>query len=1739
MADGTIKILTALDESGITKGLASIKGKVSSAAKSFGSSLKAGLTGITGALGVVSGTIGGVATAAVKAGMDFESQMSRVKAISGATESEFKQLSAQAKQLGADTAFSATEAAQGMENLAAAGFNTQEITKAMPGLLDMAAASGEDLATSSDIAASSLRAFGLDASQAGHVADVLAANANMTNAAIVDTGYAFKYAAPLAHSLGISMEETAASIGIMANAGIKGEQAGTTLRGALTRLVKPTKQVQAAADNLGVSFFDQQGKIKPLATIIGDLQSATKGLSDEQKNAALAAIFGTESLSGMLALVNAGPAELKKLTKAYQESDGAAKKAADTMMDNLGGAVEQLKGSLETLGIEFYESVDNPAKEVFQDLTEDVNTLTDAFRQGGLNDMIEKAGDLFADWAVRVADAAPKLIDAGTNAILAFVKGIDNNADALADSAVKIGKSLIGGLSKIVPEVAKAGGDLAVSLAGSLFGTQGEAAVRNTINAIKSAFANLAPAIKTAIDSIIQIIGNLGTAVSRVAQVILPPLSSALGFVASHLETILPLVAGVVTAFKTFSAVKAATSAVLKFSEAASSIVKVGSLADKAITGIWTAASAAAGPLGIAIAAFTGVATAIGAAVIASGDFISTNDRLKESNENLANSYGEILTGIQDFQDGVSNAKGILEGMNTELIVSSEDSQRVSSEMKSVQDKINSIAKTASDERRALTDSEIESLDKLFQKMHELADQQTQLNQARQKAVQSRAIDTAGDKSLDPQQYQEESQSIINSAQEARDATIDAANAAYENEYALIQKRTDLTEQDKERQIASAKETRKKTVAEAKKQADETTATLANGYTANASNLQSYVYKTAGLNTQYLANEEAYKNKKAQIDAEVQQIVDKRNAGLITSEEAQNRISELKEAGLQADETYKNEQIRIQDELSSALDNSTKQQIYTLLGYVANSGLAYDQLDTQTQAAVATMMTAFSNLSPEGKKVIDDMLDSMGMELAANGDLVYKAGEKAGQVVVKMSSITGSANLDAPTIKTPDGERPAREAYQQAQAYLNAHPLTSRLTIHGHVVYDNPIIRGQAGPIYSDPSLGIIGHAKGGFIPHAAGGIVEKPVVAGKHLFGEAGPEAVLPLTDSVYDKLAGSIIKALESGKYVRRFDPSALVDTSRLYDTGAQIAAGIARGMDSKGTSTAASSLANNIVDTLRDELEIHSPSKKLADKVGQYIPMGIVDGIVKTAQKATKEAKDLSSQILTAATDWMSHKKAMDQITVAEEIDFWQQMKKARGLGADELQDIDEKIYAAQKQFSANLVSDAQNYISHKQALDQISADEELAYWEKILNTRGLMADEREEVEEKIYAAQKQIVSDAESYISEMEQAYDWGAKDEIQYWRQILNTKKLAANQIEQINNKIIDLEKQAEQELADEYTQMSQDNYDYFDKFIEEDKFYDRIDTEGELKRWQAVYDDYTKGLIYLQSDEVEKIKKNIYSLQKELEQAEKDSYESRVESFKSWAGLFDEPSYDWEVSDEELMWNLEDQVRMMQQWSKDMQTLASRGVSSAMLQELQELGPAAADKVHALVDMTDSELQRYNNLYATKNQLAENMASQYGGASNSSNFNFGEGYNFNPLAGFSATASETGSTTAASYMASFQEGLLDQMPSLQDAIQKAGSAAGDAYGTAFAQQAQKVIDILQGQVQASATTSQAQITSVMQAAGAAAEAVDTLKAQVDDMQAVNLYANVTAELDGRQVAKGTAQYMGTYLKLRK
>ena len=285
---------------------------------------------------------------AVKGYADFEEEMSAVKAISGATGDEFNQLKEKAIQMGADTKYSALESAQAFRYMGMAGWKTGEMIDGIAGIMNLAAASGEDLAMTADIVTDSLSAFGLQAKDSSMFADVLSAAATSSNTNVALMGQTFKYAAPVAGALGYSVQDVAIAVGLMANQGIKGSESGTALRSMMTRMVKPTKESAAAMQTLGLNIVDANGKMRPFRDIMKDIRTGMSKLTPESKASVAAMLAGQEAMSGLLALVNSSDADFDKLAGAIDNSNGAAQNMANIRMDNLKGDLEQLSGDWDS-----------------------------------------------------------------------------------------------------------------------------------------------------------------------------------------------------------------------------------------------------------------------------------------------------------------------------------------------------------------------------------------------------------------------------------------------------------------------------------------------------------------------------------------------------------------------------------------------------------------------------------------------------------------------------------------------------------------------------------------------------------------------------------------------------------------------------------------------------------------------------------------------------------------------------------------------------------------------------------------------------------------------------------------------------------------------------------------------------------------------------------------------------------------------------------------------------------------------------------------------------------------------------------------------------------------------------------------------------------------------------------------------------------------------------------------------
>ena len=303
----------------------------------------------------VTAAVGGLGVAAVKVASDFDSAMSQVAAVSGATGKDLEALRDKAREMGSKTKFSASEAAEAMNYMAMAGWKTGDMLSGIEGIMNLAAASGEDLATTSDIVTDALTALGLSAEDSGHFADILAAASSNANTNVDMMGETFKYCAPVAGALGFTAEDTAEAIGLMANAGIKSSQAGTAMRSMMTNLTGEVKFVGDAFGELTIQTTNTDGSMRSLGDILADCRAAFAQMSESEKAANAEALVGKNAMSGFLAVMNAAPGDIEKLNSAINNCDGTAEKMAATMQDNLAGQLTILKSQLEELAISIGE----------------------------------------------------------------------------------------------------------------------------------------------------------------------------------------------------------------------------------------------------------------------------------------------------------------------------------------------------------------------------------------------------------------------------------------------------------------------------------------------------------------------------------------------------------------------------------------------------------------------------------------------------------------------------------------------------------------------------------------------------------------------------------------------------------------------------------------------------------------------------------------------------------------------------------------------------------------------------------------------------------------------------------------------------------------------------------------------------------------------------------------------------------------------------------------------------------------------------------------------------------------------------------------------------------------------------------------------------------------------------------------------------------------------------------------
>lgn len=504
----------------------------------------------------VTTVIGGVGVAAVKTAADFDSAMSQVAAVSGATGKDFDTLRNKAREMGAKTKFSATEAAEAMNYMAMAGWKTEDMLDGIEGVMNLAAASGEDLATTSDIVTDALTAFGLSAKDSGHFADILAAASSNANTNVSMMGETFKYCAPIAGALGFSAEDTAEAIGLMANAGIKSSQAGTALRTIMNNLAGDVKISGKAIGDVTIATTNADGSMRDLSDILADCRSAFGNLTESEKAQAAESLVGKNAMSGFLALMNAGQGDIDKLSSAIDNCDGSAEKMAMTMQDNLAGQLTILKSQLQELAISFGDILMPAIRSIVSNLQGFVDKL---------NGMDEGTKRTIVTFALLVASIGPLLVIIGTAiskigvAMQGFVKlanGISKLKIAIQGGTGVLGKlgAALGGISAPVLAVVAVIAVLVAAFVHLWKTNEGfRDAIIGTWNRIKDTISGFCQGIVDRLNALgfqfTDIVDVLKTVWDGFCQVLAPIFEGVFNNIANILSTVTGVITGILDVF--------------------------------------------------------------------------------------------------------------------------------------------------------------------------------------------------------------------------------------------------------------------------------------------------------------------------------------------------------------------------------------------------------------------------------------------------------------------------------------------------------------------------------------------------------------------------------------------------------------------------------------------------------------------------------------------------------------------------------------------------------------------------------------------------------------------------------------------------------------------------------------------------------------------------------------------------------------------------------------------------------------------------------------------------------------------------------------------------------------------------------------------------------------------------------------------------------------------------------------
>lgn len=580
------------------------------AGKIGGAAVKATAATITTA----GAAIGAVGAYSANVGKDFESAMSSVAATADASAEEYTKLENAAREMGRTTSKTAAESANALEYMSLAGWDVDKSISALPSVLRLSEASGMDLARCSDLVTDSMSALGDVAGELPDYLDVVAKSQNKSNQSAEQLMEAYLNVGGTMKDLGVPIEESAAALGVMANRGRKGGEAGQALSAIMANLTTGTGQAGKMMQKLGISAFDSEGNFIGLQNTLKTVNEATKNLSDEERNAALAALGGKQHvkdlnklLDGLNATNKEGVSEWDALTGQLNDCNGALEKMAGTKIDNLEGDMAILESATQDFGISVYKNMQEPLRGLAQYGTQQMGVLSEALESGGFSGLASALGDVAADGLVQIADHAPEFIEMASTLVDSLISGIENNEDAIGDSLGKLAVSGAGAFVRLMPRVIVVGGKMTAAIAQGIIDHLPQLGA-----AAKEAVAYLMDEAKAAFAGYVDFLGDDSVKPFEKILALIPAVAA--GFLAfGGISGVVKKVQGLLSVFKGFqSGARGFEGASTKMSAAAKNIAGVGAGLGLAAAGIWLLADAAIRIANAGPAAQIGLAAMVG-----------------------------------------------------------------------------------------------------------------------------------------------------------------------------------------------------------------------------------------------------------------------------------------------------------------------------------------------------------------------------------------------------------------------------------------------------------------------------------------------------------------------------------------------------------------------------------------------------------------------------------------------------------------------------------------------------------------------------------------------------------------------------------------------------------------------------------------------------------------------------------------------------------------------------------------------------------------------------------------------------------------------------------------------------------------------------------------------------------------------------------------------------------------------